>query len=381
MSEEGFMGNLYHIRNGKDNLKEMSFADQAKEVSNFLKHQCNSENLNFLIGSGASLPAVSLMSWTFDGIKQKEEIEPYLGKYKDSNDIENYLNWLNNAIAFYGEEYEEAYPYQLAFNTTKDELLKTIPRSYIGEMDASKGPVLDTLENYKDFYRNVFSQREFKNKTPLNVFTTNYDLFNEVAMENLGIHYSNGFKGSVNRVFDPYEYRLRLVDDENRYKEKWSTLRRYIKLHKIHGSVDWEYNDELNSIVQQKPDFKDNTENIMIYPTIHKHLESQQSPYSELIREFTTNLQKPNSTLIVIGYGFPDDHINQLISQSLNNEDFTLIVLGNVCEEKAKVFVEENDDRMNFHFIGGSFSAQNDGHHFANVIKYLGGEREDEEPE
>lgn len=379
MSEEDFTKNMYHIRAGKDNLKEKSFSHQIKEVSTFIKHHCSSENLNFLIGSGASLPAVPLMSWTFTKIKQKDEIEPYLGKFIDSDDIENYLNWLNNAIAFHGEESRETYFYQKAFKTTKDELLKTMPKSYLG--DPFNENVVETLGNYKNFYENVFNQREFKNHSPLNVFTTNYDLFNEVAMEDLGIHYSNGFKGSVKRVFNPYEYRLRLVDDENRYKEKWSTLKRYIKLHKLHGSIDWEYSDDLNSIIQQNPNYNDNTENVMIYPTIHKHLESQQSPYSELIREFTTDLQKPNSTLIVIGYGFPDDHINQLISQALNNEDFTLIVFGNSEEPKAKSLLKENMDRLNFHFIGGSFKTQDDGHHFANFIEYIGCVEEHEESE
>lgn len=376
MSTE-FEKNFYYFRAGEDKLLGRNAEEQVKEISNFIKHQCMSENLNFLIGSGASLPAVPLMSQTFEGIKQKEEVKDYLGSFSDSKDIENYLNWLQNAITFLGEDSSEASPYIKAFDMTKESLLQTMPNSYF-DLDTNKRT---TLKNYENFYRNIFNQREFKNHAPVNVFTTNYDLFNEVAMENLGINYTNGFRGSVRRIFDPYEYRLRIVDDENKYKDKWSVIRKYIKLHKLHGSADWKFNEDINSIVQHQVDHEAKTENVMIYPTVHKHLESQQSPYSELMREFTTNLQKKDSTLIVIGYGFPDDHINQLISQALNNEDFSLVVFGNHEEEKAKEFLEMNGHRENFHFIGGNFAQKNDGHHFANTIEYLGGDEKDGESE
>jgi hypothetical protein len=40
-----------------------------------------------------------------------------------------------------------------------------------------------------------------------------------------------------------------------------------------------------------------------------------------------------------MGYGFPDQHINQLISQALSNEDFTLIIFSSLLEDKAKEFL------------------------------------------
>src|SRR5690606_37606019 len=118
---------------------------------------------------------------------------------------------------------------------------------YIG---TKNDDIKESITNYCNFYNTVFLQREFKNLAPVNIFTSNYDLFNEVAMEKLGIHYTNGFRGSVIRMFDPSIFRMRLVDDENRYKDKWSTIRKYIKLYKIHGSVDWKYCKQTRNIVQ-----------------------------------------------------------------------------------------------------------------------------------
>lgn len=363
---------MYYWREKNDKLSDLEFEQQIQELSKFIQQQCKSENLHFLIGSGCSLPHVPLMSGTFDNIKSEDEISLCLGDYSKSNDIEGYLNWLKNAMSFlqYGDEYNK---YEEAFNKTKESLLMTIPKMYTALAADENNKLIATLDNYKKFYNSILSHREYKDFTPVNIFTTNYDLYNEIAMEQNGIQYANGFRGLINRTFDPQNYRMRLVDDENRYKEKWTTVKRFIKLHKIHGSIDWRYDTNLKTIVQTNALSQESNENVMIYPTINKHLETQQSPYSELMREFTTNLQKRDSTLIVIGYGFPDSHINQLISQALNNDDFNLIAFGDKEEQNAGEFYNENKGRNNFHFIEGSYNKNKDGHHFNNVIQYLGG--------
>ncbi|SDO48467.1 SIR2 family protein [Alkalicoccus daliensis] len=373
MIEERMRKKMFYWRGKEDKLSHLEFDQQIQEISKFIQQQCKSENLHFLIGSGCSLPHVPLMSKTFDNIKSNTEISSCLGDYAESNDIEGYLNWLKNAMTFLqsGDEYNK---YAKAFKKTKESLLLTIPKSYTGLSEAENIKLITTSDNYKKFYNSILSHREYKDFTPINIFTTNYDLYNEIAMEQNGIHYANGFRGLINRTFDPQNYRMRLVDDENRYKEKWTTVKRFIKLHKIHGSIDWNYDTNLKTIVQSSNSLsKEGNENVMIYPTINKHLETQQSPYSELMREFTINLQKRDSTLIVIGYGFPDSHINQLISQALNNDDFNLIVFGDKTEQNAKEFYNENKDRNNFHFIEGNYNNNKDGHHFNNVIKFLGG--------
>ncbi len=366
---------MYHYRNGIDLLESKEFDEQRESIAQFIKSQCKSENLHLLIGSGCSLPSIPLMGKTFEQIKNNiNEVKMVLGKFNgDSKDIEGYLNWLNTGISFFEETSADYLKYRKAFDATKKELLKSIRVNYYDESDTTTNT---TLVNYLNFYNCIFSQRGYNKNAPINVFTTNYDLFNEVALEKLGIHYTNGFRGSVNRMFDPAEFRLRLVDDENRYKDKWSAIRRYVKLYKIHGSIDWQYSNALNAIIQTNSKTYTKTDeatDIMIYPTVHKHFETQQTPYSELFREFTINLQKKNSTLIVLGYGFPDEHINQLIAQSLNNEDFTLIIFGDKDEEKATAFISQHQGRQNLHFIGGAYngSSQN-GHHFHNVIEMLG---------
>ncbi|AIC92711.1 SIR2 family protein [Shouchella lehensis] len=371
MSDEDELLGLYYYRQGENIYREYELNEQLSDLGDLVKNYCNSENLHFLIGSGCSLPSIKLMGETFKTIKTNELNSnlQILGKFseEDNLDIESYLNWLSNAIVFYDEN-EEGEKFREAFNSTKRALVKSINQNY---EDLSNEKTRNTLNNYKEFYNNIFMQREYFKKSPVNIFTTNYDLFNEVAMEQLSINYTNGFRGTVNRVFDPSAFRLRLVDDENRYKDKWDIVRKYIKLYKIHGSIDWKLGADSNNIYQSYVS-EDNYRDVMIYPTINKHYETLQTPYSELFREFATNLQKINSTLFVIGYGFPDNHINQMISQSLNNDHFNLIVFGDREEMGAQEFIKLHSDKPNFHFIGGTLDNDgNKGHYFANVIKYL----------
>lgn len=364
---------LYHYKGKKNLLDGLSFSKQEKTIKSFIRTILLSPNLSFLIGSGCSYPAIPLMGETFQKLKPELE-EVALGKFKldENNDIEGYLNWLSTSLNFFensGMVHDYIKEFKLNFEKTKKGLINSIDINY----DEHK----NVLNLYMDFYNEIFSLRSNKDYSPVNVFTTNYDLFNELALENANVRYTNGFRGTIQRIFDPTEYQLRLVDDANRYKDKWSIVRRYVKLYKIHGSIDWVYESKLGKVVQKRVN-KEEAENVLIYPTIHKHIETQQTPYSELFREFSINLQKPNTTLIVMGYGFPDQHINQLISQALSNEDFTLVIFSSLLEEKPRQFYESHKDLPNIHFIGGRTTPfeqvknpKEDGHHFNNILGYI----------
>lgn len=110
-----------------------------------------------------------------------------------------------------------------------------------------------------------------------------------------------------------------------------------------------------------------------------KHQETAQSPYSELFREFSTVLQKQNTTLIVMGYGFPDEHINNIISQNLQNQDFNLIIFGDISEDKMKEFYKKFEKKINLHIIGGQIDSGIKGHYFDVIVKeYLSHNRMNE---
>lgn len=384
--------NYYHLNQGKDFCDGKSRTENLNSIINYSRRWLEVENLNFLIGSGCSLPAIPLMNNTFQdlinqdtkGYYNDKTFIPYFGKTKSNEtiNIEEYLDWLNQAINFHQySNVELKQKYQKAFDYTLKGLVDSINSN---KRDSNK--FNETLNMYGEFYKAIFNIRT-KNQEigNVNVFTPNYDLFNEMALEKNKIHYTAGFRGGVYKVFTPSMFRLRLVDDEDRYKEKWDPVRRFVKLYKIHGSINWFMNEGNNDIVQKdivkyEKDIQNIVDNAtnrrMIYPYMAKHNLTRQSPYSELFREFSITMQRAKSVLFVIGYGFPDEHINQIIKQGLDNPELTVIIFGNREEENLKRFYEESNYPPNLHIIGGTDetdSSKSIGHYFSNVVNYFGG--------
>lgn len=271
--------------------------------------------------------------------------------YRSFSDIESLLNWIQNGLSF-NPNNEELLN---ANKILKGKFLDSIPKA---DSEKYKG---DVFQTYSNFYKFVFSNRTEEN-SKVSIFTTNYDLFNEYSLEANNVSYTTGFPSTLAKRFDINQFKYRLVDDTNRYKDKWQPIFKEANLYKIHGSINWISKGD-GFLYQSNSRLED--EVVVIYPTMLKHKETAQAPYSELFREFSNCLQKKNTTLVVIGYGFPDEHINTIISQNLKNQDFNLIIFGNKNELKLNSFYEEFKNRY-VHLIGGEFENKH-AHHF-NVI-------------
>ncbi|UXT62716.1 SIR2 family protein [Staphylococcus aureus] len=403
---------IYHFNENKDLLKDLNVNEKPKQISKFINRQLSANNLAIFIGSGCSTGAIPLMSTTMRNILEENEsvlnyvkkvlnskgikefikyveerenekiqekerkalhtimdqleaenfknLEEYSGwldtqdsEYKEEilnfldcyylnySNIEELLNWIQNGLHYDNNNGD----LKDVFTTLKSEFIKTIPK--VGDKEYST----ETYEIYKDFYRYVFDKRT-EQKSKVSIFTTNYDLFNEYALENNNIIYSTGIQNTILKKFDINQFKCRVVDDTNRYKEKWQPVSKEANLYKIHGSINWKSNEEGEL---QQIDFNDEDDQVVIYPTMLKHKETAQAPYSELFREFSNCLQIKDTTLIIIGYGFPDEHINNIIAQNLKNQDFNLIIFGDVKEENVKNFYD-NFKNFNLHIIGGNLN-------------------------
>ena len=80
-------------------------------------------------------------------------------------------------------------------------LLKKEGKSAKKYLDVLNEEAKQTLGIYKRFYSKVALRN--KELSRVNVFTTNNDMFNELALDSLSIHYFNGFSGGVKRFFNP----------------------------------------------------------------------------------------------------------------------------------------------------------------------------------
>lgn len=138
---------------------------------------------------------------------------------------------------------------------------------------------------------------------PIEVFTTNYDLLLEEAFEDLSIAYFDGFVGSRQSFFD-----LRAVED-NLIPKHWT------RLWKIHGSINWF--QKANKEVYRSSLTKANGDSYLIYPSHLKYEQSRKMPYLALIDQLNRFIRQPNSLLIISGYSFNDQHLNDTIISAL----------------------------------------------------------------
>lgn len=219
---------------------------------------------------------------------------------------------------------------------------------------------------YESFYRKLVL-RDRSLPRPW-VFTTNYDLFNETAMDRLGLPYTNGFSGVVERRFNPATFRYALAEQLDVTSRKWSAVDGFVYLCKIHGSISWTEDDHGLFPIRETAVSKEPGK-VMIYPTPAKQNSSLGSPYADLFREFQSRIVREQSVLFTMGYAFGDEHINNIIYQALTIPTFRLVIFvdpdldGEIAKLRAL-----NDPRI--WIIGGAGrSAGRKAHYFDTIIE------------
>lgn len=161
--------------------------------------------------------------------------------------------------------------------------------------------------------------RSIDRKISVELFTTNYDLLMEQALEDLEVAYFDGFVGARRSFFD-----LRALED-NLIPIHWS------RLWKIHGSINW-YQEEVEGQkkVYRSSEIKEGASHL-IYPSHLKYEESRKMPYLALIDQLNRFIRKKSSLLILSGYSFNDGHLNDTIVNALKANP-TGMVLGLMFE-------------------------------------------------
>ncbi|MGH2499598.1 MAG: SIR2 family protein [Candidatus Limnocylindria bacterium] len=163
----------------------------------------------------------------------------------------------------------------------------------------------DPLHAHREFLRRTIAARRH-NLPRLRIFTTNYDLLIEEALDALQVKYVDGFVGTITRSFIPRELGLD------------STLPTDCEaaVCKMHGSINWRAGGDSDAAaITQSHGTTDGAEAV-VYPTPLKESDVMGYPYSELMRALSTQLTQPQTALLVVGYGFRDDHINRIIMRA-----------------------------------------------------------------
>ena len=328
--------------------KEITQETLQSEMAKYLQM----DNLSFLVGAGCSSNIVDkketgipLMKGLYNSFfEEKPDFAvagvKFNGKY-DSN-LEKMLEAMG-AIAV-ANQVKEIEP-------DIDAKIKEI-RDFIRDKIKAGLESEEVKEIYKSFYAKI-TQRS--RKSPISIFTTNYDLFNEIALDELGFPYNNGFSGSYRRKFNPISYNYMYVENMNLTRDVWERVSSFFNLVKLHVSISWLCKDD--EIWERHYSDIHDSETVMIYPTPMKDRTTLMEPYSDLFRTMENRIVQKNSVLVVLGYSFGDDHINRIILNGLAVPSFRLVVFGsgdNITKltklGDSRITVYNSEDKI--HYFG-----------------------------
>ena len=143
-------------------------------------------------------------------------------------------------------------------------------------------------------------------RSPLEIFTVNYDLLIESGLEALRVPYFDGFVGALQGRFH-----TELVESQPWYPLDPSLPASFARLWKIHGSVNW--TGESGAEIFRLGSPIGSGLSAAIYPSDAKYDESRRVPFVVLQDRLRRSLSEPETLLLVSGYSFGDDHLNEML--------------------------------------------------------------------
>lgn len=196
---------------------------------------------------------------------------------------------------------------------------------------------------HKDFLNKITARKS--NDTRVQLFTTNYDTLFEQAANQAGFVIIDGFSFTHPREFAGKWFDLDIVNREKtRLKQEESFVSKVFHFYKLHGSLNW--TKEKDKVIQ-----KDNTDTpLIIYPASEKYESSYEQPYFEMMSRFQQALRREETLLIVIGFGFQDKHIKNVIVEAVEqNPSFQLLVVnyngnGSISAENLDEFFTDKEN-------------------------------------
>jgi len=290
-------------------MKEKKDLQELSEV-------IQSANINFLLGSGASTPFL-----------------PILGN------IEQELNKATNE-----SEREKQYKEYVKGVMLPNKLI-------VGNKLTADANYNKTKGSYENFFQ-ALSEILIRRKTSIlskqiNIFTTNIDIIIETVLENLRLEYNDGFSGRFNPVFNLANFK-KTISQRSLHFDHISEIPVF-NLVKIHGSLTWKNDktggkvvfshtlDHFNDDLGTKTGAAFNTEYkkiLVVNPEESKHLESVLNIYySELLRMYSSELEKENALLLVMGFSMEDRHIREITLRAAQSNPTLRIYI--FCSKKS----------------------------------------------
>lgn len=283
-----------------------------------IQEHCYTKRLNFLIGSGASSDSIPLMGqFSAFGDKANEEL------LKSVSDISE----------------------KALLKCKRERSNRPIPLMERLKIFKSYKSYTQFIEGLIQCLLNVNSRTIPRS---VNIFTTNYDLFLECAIDNVlrtrNFVCNDGSRGYFTKVLDWTNFNrvvaYKGINDNYNYELP------LVNLIKPHGSVNWKRDGEnvlVTSNVCEEP--------FVVPPTGYESRETFLTNYFyEMLRVFQLELEKPQSVLIVIGFSFQDAHIAKMVRRAIQNPELRVYIFAYsnsaIHNIRANIGVSNTDPRL-----------------------------------
>lgn len=183
----------------------------------------------------------------------------------------------------------------------------------------------------------TFLDRVLKPTTGLPILTPNYDRLIEVACEMAGFHVDTTAIGHYAGAFDHARSCMASCRGITT-RAKTTVLDHYPRaiVLKPHGSFDW-YQSGSEA---RRCSFDLDMERLIITPGLNKYRAGYNSPFDKH-RDLANDYIKKAGRLLVVGYGFNDDHLQTHLVKRIQDGTPTLIMNRSVSP-KVKKLAEES---------------------------------------
>ena len=356
-----------------------------KKIEPWMSAILQSDHLSLLCGSGLTQAVCALgniQSSSMGRINFGETFDEKIKKYADfsagkfGRGYANIEDDIRTSLELYkGLVIEDNVTIAEELGNEIDRVLKTFAESvllaenHFREKLESEDPKAHNAMKVFQSFLLTFSSR-LATRDRLHIFTTNYDRFIEYGCDKAGIKILDRFQGIIEPAFQnsspntDYHYKVQGSKNDFRYVEG------VIRLSKIHGSLDWIQSkdviirDSLRFGANEIKSIQNYKEQLMIFPNSMKSVETAYYPYSELFRDFSSSICRPNSSLITYGYGFGDTHINKIILEMLRTPSSHLVIISYCIDDRLYNFLSELNSSQ-FTLLCGNELAD-----LENLVKY-----------
>lgn len=310
-----------------------------EQVEDRLLSALNATNVMILLGSGASFAAKNPdgkqapgMADLWDDVRESvgqaefDKVVVTVWGKTEKKDIESLLSLCKMTIELHaareasGDKSGSDKPkvdLQAFVQAAEDAILNRI--DFVSEST--------DLTSHKEFLRRL--ARRSAEKARVKIFTTNYDRCIEEAAAARNLVLIDGFSHSAVQRFNRDHFQQDIV------RRSASTTRAdYVDgvfhLYKLHGSMDWRRRKSDGLVIRQLAR-DESHEPVLIYPRSSKYQEAFAPPYLDMFAAWQAALREPDTTLIVSGFSFADDHISAPIWSALESNLSIRLILCDPC--------------------------------------------------